>query len=153
MLPRNLIIALAAGALLAMAGGSALAADGGPTASAAVDVELNVIHATKDGAVDGRLGRLAKTLNKAFKGYKGFRSLDTQRAAVAQGASESLDLPNGTTLTYRYDGARDGYLLVHISVGGLKSTVKVRDGGTFFQAGRGYKDGMIVLAFRVKRGR
>jgi len=40
-----------------------------------------------------------------------------------------------------------------MAVGGLKTTVKVHDGGLFFQAGRSYKKGMIIVAIRAKLAR
>ena len=63
-----------------------------------------------------------------------------------------MALPNGTELDFKYLGEEDGFLRLHLEVGGLKSTVRVKSGSTFFQAGRGYKDGMIVLAFQAKTG-
>ncbi len=156
MLRRTFIIALAAGALLATTAGAALASEAAPTTSTLemtatqAVVELDVIHATKDGAVDRKLARLDKTLRRAFKGYKGFTRLDGQRVTAAKGVPQRLALLNNIKLEYTFESVgRDGRLSMRVNVGGMSSTVKVRDGGVFFQAGRGHQGGMIVLAFRV----
>lgn len=157
MLKTFITAALTVG-LLGAPGVTFASATGEPTAvtmaGARADIDVVVIHATKAGAVDPALAGLANTLKRAFKGYVGFQKLDEQRAALDEGASHTLTLANGSELAYRFVGTdADGFLQVHIEVGGLRSTVRVKDGGTFFQAGRGYKDGMIVLAFRAKLAR
>jgi len=123
-------------------------------ANARADIDVVVIHATKDGEVDRALAGLAKTLTRAFKGYSGFSKLDESKASLTEGDAHQLRLANGRELSYKFVGVdRDGFLQVHIEVDGLRSTVRVKDGGTFFQAGRGYKDGMIVLAFKARLAR
>ncbi|TNF30246.1 MAG: hypothetical protein EP329_13950 [Deltaproteobacteria bacterium] len=119
--------------------------------AARASIDVVVIHATKDGEVDPALAGLGKTLQRAFKGYEGFAKLDEASASLGEGDAHQLRLVNGRELSFQFVGVdRDGFLQVHIELDGLRSTVRVKDGGTFFQAGRGYKDGMIVLAFRAK---
>jgi len=130
--------------LALLCGGPALAQ--GPDAK----VRVTVIHATKDGtSVAPDLGDLAKYLVKSFAPYTAFKTLDRQQVTLAAGASSKLALPNGSELIYRNDGRANGFVALHLEVGGLKTTVNVKDGGTFFQAGRSYEGGMIVLAFAV----
>ena len=146
--------ALAAGLLLgaslpALAEGVPATA-AAPAAAEGARIEVTVIHATRDGQLDPALAGLKRTLERAFSGYAGFAKLGEQRETLALDGEQRLTLPNESELVYRYLGTDpDGFLRVHIEVGGLRSTVRVKDGGTFFQAGRGYKDGMIVLAFRA----
>lgn len=124
------------------------------TPAVAAKVDVTVIHATPEGTMDRRLAPMARPLTRAFKAYKGFTWLDEQSSAVRVDDERKLTLPNGSELAYRFLGADpDGYLRVHIEVGGLRSTVRVKDGGTFFQAGRGYLDGMIVLVFKAAAAR
>lgn len=157
MLKTLITAALTAGLLIAP--GAAFAGSGPEPAavkmaSASASIDVVVIHATKGGEVDGSLAGLAKTLQRAFKGYSGFKKLDESKASLAEGNSHQLRLANGCELAYTFVGVdRDGFLQVHIEVDGLRSTVRVKDGGTFFQAGRGYQDGMIVLAFKAKLAR
>jgi hypothetical protein len=61
-----------------------------------------------------------------------------------------MTLVNGAELSFEHAGWKDGFAAIHLEVGGLSSTVNVKDGGTFFQAGRAYDGGMIVLAFHVQ---
>ena len=123
---------------------------GATMASPQAAIDVVVIHATKDGDVDPALAGLRHTLQRAFQGYAGFKKLDEKSSTLGENDTQKLTLANGSELVYRFLGTdADGFLQVHIEVGGLRSTVRVKDGGTFFQAGRGYKDGMIVLAFRA----
>ncbi|MFO0745697.1 MAG: hypothetical protein U1F43_08490 [Myxococcota bacterium] len=116
----------------------------------AVRVEVTVIHATNAGTgVAPDLAGLAKYLTKSFTQYNTFQRLDQQQQDLAQGAEAHLALANGSELVYRNGGLKDGFVSLHLEVGGLKTTVNVKDGGTFFQAGRAYNGGMIVLAFKV----
>jgi len=156
MLKTFLSAALAVG-LLAGAPAAALAGDapaGVTLAASQAKIDVIVIHATKDGALDPALAGMEKTLQRAFSGYAGFAKLGAQSVELAVDGEQRLTLPNDSELVYRFLGTDpDGFLRIHIAVGGLSSTVRVKDGGTFFQAGRGYKDGMIVLAFRAGLGR
>ena len=125
--------------------------DGGERAR----ISVRIIHATRgDAGVDPALERagLGGTLKKTFKDYKTFRLLDTHAAVAEVGKTQTVKLPNGADLSYQFLGTVGGFLEIHLDVGGMKSTVKVKDGGLFFQAGRGYKDGMIILAFSGEAG-
>lgn len=157
MLKTLITAALTAGLLIApgvaFAGASAEPA-AVTMAGAQAKIDVVVIHATKGGAVDPALASLAKTLQRAFKGYAGFKKLDESRASLGEGDAHKLRLVNGRELSFKFVGVdRAGFLQVHIEVDGLRSTVRVKDGGTFFQAGRGYQDGMIVLAFKARLAR
>jgi len=133
-------------ALVTMAA-PALAAPTGP----AIEVEVTVIHATEGGAgVAPELESLGKYLTKSFKPYTSFKRLDHQVSRLQAGGEGRLALPNQSELVYRHDGKVDGFFALHLEVGGLKSTVNVKDGGTFFQAGRAFDGGMIVLAIKVR---
>ncbi len=115
---------------------------------AAIQLDVTVIHATKkQRAADGKLDKLGRYLTKSFKKYKGFKQLDKTSEKLELGKGGSLTLPNGKELSFRYDGTKKGFIQLYLEVDGLKTKVRVKDGGTFFQAGRGYKKGMIVLAF------
>jgi hypothetical protein len=145
--------------LLVASGGVALAAPrAGPTDHEVVaadvspiSVAVTVIHAKEaQGAVDPQLAGLARYLAKSFPKHHEFRRLDTTNARLAVGGETRLTLPNHAQLGCRYEGREGQFIALHLEVGGLKTTVHVKDGGTFFQAGRAYDGGMIVLAFEVK---
>jgi len=140
---KSLLVAMV---LVGVGGGPALAEPTGPD----IEVEVAVIHATKDGAgVAPDLEPLGKYLLKSFAPYTTFKRLEHATQRLAAGGEARLGLPNKSELVYRHAGKVDGFFALHIEVGGLKSTVNVKDGGTFFQAGRAYDGGMIVLAFKV----
>lgn len=119
-----------------------------------ITVSVTVIHAKEtSGAIDPKLAALANYLAKSFPKHHEFRRLDSASARLVLGGETRLLLPNQAELGCRYE-ARDGqFIALHLEVGGLKTTVHVKDGGTFFQAGRAYEGGMIVLAFEVRSAR
>lgn len=122
--------------------------------SAGINVVVTVVHARKrEGGVAPELSKLDKYLVKSFPNYKSFSQLATSQQRLAIGAKGKLTLANGSELVFEHTGWKDGYAALHLDVGGLTSTVNVKDGGTFFQAGRGYDGGMIVLAFEVSAAR
>ena len=119
-------------------------------ASGDAEVEVTIIHATNgEGGVAAELQPLGRYLTKSFAPYTAFKRLGGASNRLAPGVEARLQLPNKSELVYRHQGLKDGFFALHLEVGGLKSTVNVKDGATFFQAGRGYDGGMIVLAFRV----
>jgi hypothetical protein len=138
---------------------TALANAPGPAASpqadsASVEVALTVVHAKQaEGGVAPELASLGKQLTKAFPSYKSFVRLSEKTDTLPSGGDARVTLPNQTTLVYRHLGWKDGFATLALEVGGMKSTVNVKDGRMFFQAGRAFDGGMIVLAFKVERVR
>lgn len=134
----------------------ALAADGrepGPALEGprAIEVVVTVVHARpSEGGVAPELEKLARYLVKSFPNHKSFVRLSTHDERLAVGAEARLMLPNKHELVFKHTGWKDGFAALQLEVGGLESTVNVKDGGTFFQAGRAYEGGMIVLAFEVR---
>ncbi len=131
-------------------------ASGSPTSGevAPIEVDLTVVHAKQaEGGVSPDLQALGKQLTKAFPTYKSFARLSGKIDRLSSGASAEVTLPNKTTLVYRHLGWKDDFATLELEVGGMKSTVNVKDGRLFFQAGRAYDGGMIVLAFKVSKGR
>lgn len=116
----------------------------------AIEVVVTVVHARPgEGGVAPELAKLGHYLLKSFPNYRTFVRLSTSEQRLAVGAKGKLTLPNGTELVFEHTGWKDGFAALHLDVGGLTTTVNVKDGGTFFQAGRGYDGGMIVLAFEI----
>lgn len=147
---RLILLALA---LLTLGVGGAIANPSGAEANdkAPAKVTLNVVHATSaEGGVAPDLERISKWLLKSFANYKSFKRLSGREDLVAVGQEVKETLPNGTTLTYKHLGWKDGFATFALSVGGLETTVNVKGGKGFLQAGRAFEGGMIVLAFRVE---
>jgi hypothetical protein len=120
---------------------------------AALELTVTVILAKKGEArpIPAELKPLERYLVGSFKGYGDFSRVARHLVTVRGGQPSSVQLPNGTTLALRHDGVRDGYHHLHLEVGGLKTTVHVTPGATFFQAGRAWEGGMMVLAFEAAR--
>ena len=57
-----------------------------------------------------------------------------------------MKLPDGKTATFVFNGLDGGFIKVQFELDGFKTQLRVRDGGLFFQAGRVYKGGILVLA-------
>lgn len=119
-------------------------------APASVKIEVTVIHATKEGAgVDTKLKPLARYLRSSFKAFTRFEHLKmfTHRATLNGDVQVDLPTRNPLKLTYL---AHDGeFITLRLQHGSLDTRVRVKDGGLFFQAGRGYRGGILVLAIRA----
>ncbi len=113
--------------------------------------EVQIILATS-GAPDvaKELRPLKRYLENSFGNrYSRFEHIASHTLSLRLDQRGSLGLPNNTQLGLAYLGAEEGLIRLTMEVGGLKTQVKVHDGGLFFQAGRRYKDGMLVVAIRV----
>ena len=120
-----------------------------PAAATKATFAVTVIHASRsEGGIDKALADLQKYLTKSFTGYSSFRRLDHRFVEVALGAAGALTLPDTKTLSLKFIEAKKGFIKVHLSLDGLETTINVKDGGLFFQAGRVFKDGILVLAIR-----
>ena len=115
-----------------------------------VRCDITVIHATKGKAgVDPALKPLASYLTNSFGSrYQSFKEIGRTALTLAPNERAVHKLPNDTELSLTYLGADETLLRLLMEVSGLKTTVKVHDGGLFFQAGRSYKEGMLVVAIR-----
>ena len=61
-------------------------------------------------------------------------------------------MPGNKTLQLTYLKTAGGFVHVKLEMDGLTTTIRVRDGGLFFHAGRKHEDGILVLAIRAKSG-
>ncbi|MEC9072090.1 MAG: hypothetical protein VX938_06915 [Myxococcota bacterium] len=132
--------------------GTAAAEDKDSPSMAHFDVQ--VIHASRaEGPADPALKPLSQYLTKSFKRYKSFKRLDQITLVSSRGTAAKGKLPDKKTLSLKYVESEKGFVKVALELDGLKTTVRVRDGGLFFQAGRLYKDGILVLAIEAKTGK
>jgi hypothetical protein len=116
-----------------------------------VELEVTVIHATKDGGnIDEKLTTLTRYLKKSFKDFKGFKHLKSSRQTASMKGTMQVDLPTNAPLKLSGFGWSDGAITLRLQHGSLDTQVKVQDGGLFFQAGRGYRGGILVLAIRAR---
>lgn len=154
---RALRIALAAA--LVMLAGPALAA--APSAAPSGGVEMArgqvAFHVTmvqakkKNGGVDPSLRGLKRYLEESFPGYQSFKNLGQDSERREQGDAFTMSMPDGQTLSLTWLGSEGGFIKVRLMLDGLKTTIRVKDGGLFFQAGRPLRaGGMLVLAISAK---
>lgn len=123
-------------------------------ASAEVRAEVRVIHATGGAGakpqIDPALKPIAGYLTKSFGArYAVFSQLDLKSLTIDLKQRGTVELPNETTLALTFKGVTDGFVRLFMELPHLKTTVKIRDGGLFFQAGQSYKGGMLILAIRI----
>lgn len=146
-------------AIVAVGASSASAADSSiskTSSSAAGAIQLNVvaIEMSKGAAsVDRRLAHLKKYFAKSFRDYKTFRHLSSHDLALAKGKA-ATQLVNGKRLEAKYLGRPDKLMRVEVKFDGARMTMKVRDAGLWFHAGRRTRDGkvtVLALTARTKR--
>jgi hypothetical protein len=102
--------------------------------------------------VDPKLEALTEYLTQSFSRYKAFDQLAAHVATVPAKGAMKKKLPDGKLLSLEFRGVEKGFVKIHLELDGLKTTVDVRNGGLFFQAGRVYQAGILVLAIRVRVG-
>ena len=146
--------------LIALSGMMALALLAGPEPNAgekigSVRCEIQVIHATRGTPfVDPSLKSLKRYLTRSFGNrYQSFQQVSSGRLVIRKDQRRTRKLPNSTELGLTYLGSDASLLRLVMEVSGLKTQVKIHDGGLFFQAGRAYKGGMLVVAIRVHGNR
>ena len=116
--------------------------------------DVQVIHASRaEVPADPALKPLTEYLTKSFKRYKSFKRVDQFTLVSSKGAAARGKLPDRKTLSLTYLETEKGFVKVALELDGLKTTVRVRNGGLFFQAGRLYKDGILVLAIQANTGK
>jgi hypothetical protein len=112
---------------------------------------VTVIHATRtENGMDPALKPLETYLRNAFKQYRQFKRLQHRDLKVTKGHHGALKLPDGKTLSLKYLDLKKGFVKVHLSLDSLDTTLDIKDGGLFFQAGRVFKGGIIVLAISAR---
>lgn len=118
-----------------------------------VSCEIHVIHAEKGANhIDTQLKSMSRYLTRAFGNrFQSFKQVKKGQYELNLKKSNSTKLPNGTQLKLTNLGTEKGMLRLAMEISGLKTTIKVRDGGLFFQAGRKYKKGMIIVAIRARK--
>jgi hypothetical protein len=78
--------------------------------------------------------------------YGSFRLLDERPLELLQGLPAEMPLPGGESLRLTYRGNQGEFLKLSMEMTGLKTSIRIRDGGLFFQAGHKHQGGMLVLA-------
>ncbi len=116
-----------------------------------ITVEIRTIAASTEGSgFDPRLDTLKGQLTKAFRGYTSFRLEGRRTLRLKEGKSKSMPLPNGSELTLTHHGMAGALVKLGLTLAAKMSTMlRVSRGGTFFQAGMDYDDGILIIAITV----
>jgi len=118
-----------------------------------IKCEIQVIWA-KHGKkhIDDDLKPIAHYLRNSFGNrYERFELHSQGGFTLEKRRSGVQKLPNDSRLKLTFLGVEKALLRLTMEVSGLKTTVKIHDGGLFFQAGRKYRGGMLVVAIRVRK--
>ena len=120
--------------------------------SKSISVEVRSIAATSKGShFDPKLNDLKKRLTKAFAGYSNFRQVASTQFQLAPNAEKTAELPDGNQMTVTFHGYSGKFIRLGFGIAGKLNTIlRATPGGTFFQAGLRYGDGILILAIRVE---
>lgn len=114
-----------------------------------VKFRVTVLLATAQGDhVDPQINkRIREYLAKSFGArYSSFRQLDTRVLRVALDKTGEMLLPDQTSLGLRFRDIHGEFVKLTMSIKDLQTTIRIRNGGLFFQAGHRYKNGVLILA-------
>lgn len=118
-----------------------------------VGFKVRVILARQvDGPPDGKIPRkLQGYLERSFGGrFKSFKLLMDKGLAVQKGETGAMKLMDSSELRLSFREFQGEFIVLQMSLKDLDATVRIRDGGMFFQAGHRYGDGMLVLAVTAR---
>jgi len=114
-----------------------------------VKFRVNVLLATTQGDhIDPQISKRIKDyLTKSFGArYSSFRQLDTRVLRVSLDKTGEMPLPDQSTLGLRFRDIHGEFVKLTMTIKDLRTTIRIRNGGLFFQAGHRYKNGILILA-------
>ncbi len=118
-----------------------------------VRVRVIVIHAKKSPPfLHEQVKPLWETLRKTFGDrFASYDLVSSTEREVARGGRVEVPMPDGGTFAVVYRGVAqdDRFLKLSIEHGTLKSRVRIRDGGLFFQAGKRWQGGVLIVGVRA----
>ena len=116
-----------------------------------ITIDVRTIAASTSGeGFDSRLDPLKSQLTRAFRGYTNFKLEGKRTFRLREGKSKAVPLPNGSELTLTNHGPAGDLVKIGLSLAGKMNTMlRVSRGGTFFQAGMNFGDGILIIAITV----
>ena len=143
------LASLFAASLISVAGPSIAHAQA-PAGEAHVTVKA--IHAKKAKAKSTAPEALVERLSKAFPNYGSFHLLGGAQWDLDKDKKGDHKLPNDETLSVTYLGPQDKHLKLRIVIGPkLKTEVRVKNGGTIYQAGMAHDGGILILSVSARK--
>jgi hypothetical protein len=120
-----------------------------------VKFRVYVLLATKQGdQIDPQINKQVRAyLKKSFGSrYSSFRQLDSRLLKVDLDQTVEMPLPDESTLGLRFRDIHGEFVKLTMTIKDLRTTIRIRNGGLFFQAGHRYKNGMLILAISATLG-
>ena len=117
--------------------------------------KVKILLASKQGdRVDPQIPNgIRKYLKKSFGArYSSFRLLDSRVLKVGLGHTGEVTLPDQSVLKLKFRGLPGEFIKLTMEIKDLRTTIRIKDGGMFFQAGHRYKNGMLILAISASTG-
>jgi hypothetical protein len=117
---------------------------------------VRILLATKQGnRIDPKISKSVRDyLAKSFGSrYTSFRQLDNRVLRVELNDTGEMVLPDQSSLKLRFREQRGDFVRLTMEIKDLRTTIRIRDGGLFFQAGHRYKNGMLILAITAHLGK
>jgi hypothetical protein len=114
-----------------------------------VKLRVKVILASTQGSqVDPQITKgLKKYLERSFGArYTSFRQLDNRVLKVKAGGTGQMTLPDQSVLKLTFREVVEQFIRITMELKDLKTTVKIKSKGMFFQAGHRYQTGVLILA-------
>ncbi|GEM_PF-1277291 len=117
--------------------------------------KVKVLHAGQKGnKVDPKIPKeIQKYLARSFGArYTNFSMLDSKVVSVKLNQKGSIVLPDRSTLKLEFVEKQGQFIKLTMGLKELDTTIRIRNGGMFFQAGHKFKDGILVLAISATTG-
>jgi hypothetical protein len=122
-------------------------------------LELMVLHATNSKkGIDKRIGDMPELAEPPFSSYDSYELLAKKVIPLKVGDEKAQNLPNGRTLkTKLLEVLPEEFVRISASINQPNGSeflplleVKAKLGKAFIVAGQSYKNGILVLVFKVK---
>lgn len=120
-----------------------------PASAQDAHFRIKVLHAGQQGnKIDPKIPEnIKKYLQKSFGAkYTTFTLLDSKELVVKPTATGTVVLPDKSTLKLQFREVQGSFIKLTMEIKDLRTTIRIKEGGLFFQAGHKYKDGIMVLA-------
>lgn len=118
------------------------------------NIEITVIEAREGPPyLHESLKPMWELLKRSFgEKFTYYELLHTSSKTASAGEKIETTVPNSDSLTVIFEGVTEEKGLIRLTVEGgeLKTKVRLRDGATFFLAGRKLKEGVLVIGIKAK---
>lgn len=116
-----------------------------------INCNVKVIYATKKAPyINEKLKSLWSYLKKSFGArWTSFDIIDEKILTLERDKNVEISLPENEKLGLKYSGITEekGLIRLHLDLSGyFKTKIRIHNKGVFFQAGKKYKDGILIFS-------